>query len=151
MRRFEKLDITPKSAQKIKPVLERWLVEAETKHKLGGSSINETSSIERSKKRKRRTSFTPQSVDMLSEYFNKNSHPSGQLQPIRTQRLNAYNQSERSVCFTGSEMTMLATQLGYEREVIRVWFCNKRQALKNAAKRNKSDDNTTDITPSSLV
>ncbi|KAF2348733.1 POU-specific domain, partial [Trinorchestia longiramus] len=27
--RFEKLDITPKSAQKIKPVLERWMEEAE--------------------------------------------------------------------------------------------------------------------------
>jgi class 6 POU domain transcription factor len=27
--RFEKLDITPKSAQKIKPVLERWMMEAE--------------------------------------------------------------------------------------------------------------------------
>ena len=27
--RFEKLDITPKSAQKIKPVLERWMKEAE--------------------------------------------------------------------------------------------------------------------------
>ncbi|KAF7274562.1 hypothetical protein GWI33_012788, partial [Rhynchophorus ferrugineus] len=26
---FEKLDITPKSAQKIKPVLERWMKEAE--------------------------------------------------------------------------------------------------------------------------
>lgn len=28
-RRFEKLDITPKSAQKIKPVLEQWMKEAE--------------------------------------------------------------------------------------------------------------------------
>lgn len=27
--RFEKLDITPKSAQKIKPVLEHWMKEAE--------------------------------------------------------------------------------------------------------------------------
>lgn len=27
--RFEKLDITPKSAQKIKPVLEKWMKEAE--------------------------------------------------------------------------------------------------------------------------
>jgi len=27
--RFEKLDITPKSAQKIKPVLEMWMKEAE--------------------------------------------------------------------------------------------------------------------------
>lgn len=29
IKRFEKLDITPKSAQKIKPVLERWMKEAE--------------------------------------------------------------------------------------------------------------------------
>uniref|UniRef100_A0A2I3S995 POU class 6 homeobox 2 n=2 Tax=Pan troglodytes TaxID=9598 RepID=A0A2I3S995_PANTR len=31
--RFEKLDITPKSAQKIKPVLERWMAEAEARHR----------------------------------------------------------------------------------------------------------------------
>lgn len=31
--RFEKLDITPKSAQKIKPVLERWMKEAEERYK----------------------------------------------------------------------------------------------------------------------
>lgn len=30
--RFEKLDITPKSAQKIKPVLERWMKEAEERY-----------------------------------------------------------------------------------------------------------------------
>jgi class 6 POU domain transcription factor len=30
--RFEKLDITPKSAAKIKPVLEKWMQEAELKY-----------------------------------------------------------------------------------------------------------------------
>lgn len=30
--RFEKLDITPKSASKIKPVLEKWMHEAELKY-----------------------------------------------------------------------------------------------------------------------
>lgn len=30
--RFEKLDITPKSASKIKPVLEKWMQEAEIKY-----------------------------------------------------------------------------------------------------------------------
>lgn len=30
--RFEKLDITPKSASKIKPVLEKWMQEAELKY-----------------------------------------------------------------------------------------------------------------------
>lgn len=34
----------------------------------------------------------------------------------------------------GTEITGLAHQLGYEREVIRIWFCNKRQALKNTVR-----------------
>ena len=28
----------------------------------------------------------------------------------------------------------MAEQLGYEREVVRIWFCNKRQALKNTVR-----------------
>lgn len=35
---------------------------------------------------------------------------------------------------SGTEITGLAHQLGYEREVIRIWFCNKRQALKNTVR-----------------
>lgn len=38
--RFEKLDITPKSAQKIKPVLERWMKEAEERWEYGLSSYH---------------------------------------------------------------------------------------------------------------
>ena len=37
----------------------------------------------------------------------------------------------------GADMTMLANKLNYDREVIRVWFCNKRQALKNTIKKFK--------------
>ena len=33
----------------------------------------------------------------------------------------------------GAEMTRLAVLLGLSREVIRIWFCNRRQAMKNAA------------------
>lgn len=36
--RFEKLDITPKSAQKIKPVLERWMKEAEERFVVNNSA-----------------------------------------------------------------------------------------------------------------
>jgi len=28
----------------------------------------------------------------------------------------------------------MGEQLGYEREVVRIWFCNKRQALKNTVR-----------------
>lgn len=35
---------------------------------------------------------------------------------------------------TGTDITALGQALGYEREVIRIWFCNKRQALKNTVR-----------------
>ncbi|XP_048524050.1 POU domain, class 6, transcription factor 1 isoform X3 [Dendroctonus ponderosae] len=111
--RFEKLDITPKSAQKIKPVLERWMKEAEesySRYKSGQNHLTDFIGIEPSKKRKRRTSFTPQALELLNAHFERNTHPSG------------------------TEITGLAHQLGYEREVIRIWFCNKRQALKNTVR-----------------
>ncbi|XP_035785325.1 POU domain, class 6, transcription factor 2-like isoform X2 [Anopheles albimanus] len=112
--RFEKLDITPKSAQKIKPVLERWMKEAEESHssryKTGQNHVPDFIGVEPSKKRKRRTSFTPQALELLNGHFERNTHPSG------------------------TEITGLAHQLGYEREVIRIWFCNKRQALKNTVR-----------------
>ncbi|XP_030766920.1 POU domain, class 6, transcription factor 2 isoform X2 [Sitophilus oryzae] len=107
---FEKLDITPKSAQKIKPVLERWMKEAEERYKSGQNHLTDFIGIEPSKKRKRRTSFTPQALELLNAHFERNTHPSG------------------------TEITGLAHQLGYEREVIRIWFCNKRQALKNTVR-----------------
>ena len=47
-----------------------------------------------------------------------------------------------SVC-AGAEMTDLSEKLNYEREVIRVWFCNKRQALKNTIKKLKQHDSPT--------
>ncbi|CAG9786583.1 unnamed protein product [Diatraea saccharalis] len=108
--RFEKLDITPKSAQKIKPVLERWMKEAEERYASGQNHLTDFIGMEPSKKRKRRTSFTPQALELLNAHFERNTHPSG------------------------TEITGLAHQLGYEREVIRIWFCNKRQALKNTVR-----------------
>ncbi|PIK36617.1 putative POU domain, class 6, transcription factor 2 isoform X3 [Apostichopus japonicus] len=112
--RFEKLDITPRSAQKIKPVLERWMAEAEARHKNGFNQLSDFIGTEPSKKRKRRTSFTPQALEYLNRMFDKNTHP------------------------TGSEMTSMSQELNYDREVIRVWFCNKRQALKNTIKKLKA-------------
>lgn len=79
--RFEKLDITPRSAQKIKPVLERWMKEAEERYENGGQNLAEFVGCEPNKKRKRRTSFTPQALEILNTHFEKNTHPSGELKP----------------------------------------------------------------------
>ncbi|NXJ85853.1 PO6F1 factor, partial [Trogon melanurus] len=110
--RFEKLDITPKSAQKLKPVLEKWLSEAELRNQEGQQNLMEFVGGEPSKKRKRRTSFTPQAIEALNAYFEKNALP------------------------TGQEITEIAKELNYDREVVRVWFCNRRQTLKNTSKLN---------------
>ncbi|XP_008588638.1 PREDICTED: POU domain, class 6, transcription factor 1 isoform X2 [Galeopterus variegatus] len=110
--RFEKLDITPKSAQKLKPVLEKWLNEAELRNQEGQQNLMEFVGGEPSKKRKRRTSFTPQAIEALNTYFEKNPLP------------------------TGQEITEIAKELNYDREVVRVWFCNRRQTLKNTSKLN---------------
>ncbi|NXO45986.1 PO6F1 factor, partial [Locustella ochotensis] len=111
-RRFEKLDITPKSAQKLKPVLEKWLREAEQRQREGQQHLLEFVGGEPGKKRKRRTSFTPQALEALNAHFERNALP------------------------TGAEITRIAQELRYEREVVRVWFCNRRQTLKNTSKLN---------------
>lgn len=89
------------------------MAEAEARHRSGMQNLTEFIGSEPSKKRKRRTSFTPQALEILNSHFEKNTHPSGQ------------------------EMTEIAEKLNYDREVVRVWFCNKRQALKNTIKRLK--------------
>lgn len=80
------------------------------RYKNGQHTLTEFMGTEPSKKRKRRTSFTPQALEVLNGHFERNTHPSG------------------------AEITALAEQLGYEREVVRIWFCNKRQALKNTVR-----------------
>lgn len=86
--------------------------------------------MEPSKKRKRRTSFTPQALELLNAHFERNTHPSGKA---LTTLIHCGRQMIK-FHFSGTEITGLAHQLGYEREVIRIWFCNKRQALKNTVR-----------------
>uniref|UniRef100_A0A803YQC5 Homeobox domain-containing protein n=1 Tax=Meleagris gallopavo TaxID=9103 RepID=A0A803YQC5_MELGA len=78
----------------------------------GQQNLMEFVGGEPSKKRKRRTSFTPQAIEALNAYFEKNALP------------------------TGQEITEIAKELNYDREVVRVWFCNRRQTLKNTSKLN---------------
>lgn len=82
--------------------------DAEERFKSGNHNLTDFIGSESNKKRKRRTSFPPSALDKLNEFFEKNTHPSG------------------------SEMTELANKLQYDREVVRVWFCNKRQAVKKS-------------------
>ncbi|BHF75532.1 POU domain, class 6, transcription factor 2 [Sparganum proliferum] len=76
--RFEKLDITPKSAQRIKPVLERWLAELEGKKCPEQTPGLEENFVEDAvtRKRKSRTNFSTDALARLNCEFATNTHPS---------------------------------------------------------------------------
>ena len=99
--RFENLQLSYKNAQKLKPILEKWLEEAE---KQGVQQKEEEQSPER--RRKRRTSIGVGAKETLERHFLTQPKPSS------------------------SEISKVADALNLDKEVVRVWFCNRRQREK---------------------
>ncbi|XP_067106973.1 POU domain, class 5, transcription factor 1 [Osmerus mordax] len=106
--RFEALQLSFKNMCKLKPLLQRWLNEAET-----SDNPQDMYKIERvfvdTRKRKRRTSLEGTVRSALESYFIKCPKPNTQ------------------------EITHISDDLGLERDVVRVWFCNRRQKGKRLA------------------
>ncbi|XP_026152367.1 POU domain, class 5, transcription factor 1 [Mastacembelus armatus] len=106
--RFEALQLSFKNMCKLKPLLQRWLNEAET-----SENPQDMYKIERvfvdTRKRKRRTSLEGAVRSALESYFIKCPKPNTQ------------------------EITHISDDLGLERDVVRVWFCNRRQKGKRLA------------------
>ena len=50
-----------------------------SRYKSGQNHLTEFIGVEPSKKRKRRTSFTPQALELLNAHFERNTHPSGTI------------------------------------------------------------------------
>nr|AAL27274.1 POU domain transcription factor brn-1 [Ambystoma mexicanum] len=101
--RFEALQLSFKNMCKLKPLLNKWLEEAD-------SSTGSPTSIDKiaaqGRKRKKRTSIEVGVKGALESHFLKCPKPSAQ------------------------EITALADSLQLEKEVVRVWFCNRRQKEK---------------------
>ncbi|XP_020314180.1 POU domain, class 5, transcription factor 1 [Oncorhynchus kisutch] len=106
--RFEALQLSFKNMCKLKPLLRRWLNEAET-----SDNPQDMYKIERvfvdTRKRKRRTSLEGSVRTALESYFVKCPKPNTQ------------------------DITHIADDLCLERDVVRVWFCNRRQKGKRLA------------------
>ncbi|XP_027724400.1 POU domain, class 2, transcription factor 1 isoform X1 [Vombatus ursinus] len=110
--RFEALNLSFKNMCKLKPLLEKWLNDAEN---LSSDSTHSSPSALNSpgqgieglnRRRKKRTSIETNIRVALEKSFLENQKP------------------------TSEEITMIADQLNMEKEVIRVWFCNRRQKEK---------------------
>ncbi|XP_037343709.1 POU domain, class 2, transcription factor 1b isoform X12 [Pungitius pungitius] len=111
--RFEALNLSFKNMCKLKPLLEKWLNDAETL--TSDQSLSSPSALGSpgmgiegiNRRRKKRTSIeTNIRVALEKSFLEQNQKP------------------------TSEEITMIADQLNMEKEVIRVWFCNRRQKEK---------------------
>ena len=114
--RFENLQVSYKNAQKLKPILEKWLEEAE---KAGAVHHEEEQSPER--RRKRRTTIGVAAKEALERHFQTQPKPSS------------------------SDINKVADSLHLEKEVVRVWFCNRRQRekrLRTVSRRRKRKGRT---------
>nr|XP_020470085.1 pituitary-specific positive transcription factor 1 isoform X2 [Monopterus albus] len=99
--RFENLQLSFKNACKLKAILSKWLDEAE----LAGALYNDKIGMNE-RKRKRRTTISLGAKEALERSFVEKSKPSSQ------------------------EIARIAKGLHLEKEVVRVWFCNRRQREK---------------------
>ncbi|KAG1945405.1 POU domain, class 3, transcription factor [Pimephales promelas] len=99
--RFENLQLSFKNACKLKSILAKWLEEAEQ----AGALFNEKMGMHE-RKRKRRTTISLGAKEALERNFVEKSKPSSQ------------------------EIVRMAEGLHLEKEVVRVWFCNRRQREK---------------------
>lgn len=105
--RFEALNLSFKNMCKLKPLLERWLKDADASLNNPGALSNSHSQPEAiGRRRKKRTSIETTVRVALEKAFMQNPKP------------------------TSEEITMLADSLCMEKEVVRVWFCNRRQKEK---------------------
>uniref|UniRef100_A0A3P8ZAJ6 POU domain protein n=1 Tax=Esox lucius TaxID=8010 RepID=A0A3P8ZAJ6_ESOLU len=113
--RFEALNLSFKNMCKLKPLLEKWLNDAEHMSSESSPSLSPLGSGHGSpgvsldlvnRRRKKRTSIDTNIRMALERSFMQNQKPSS------------------------DEISLIADQLNMEKEVIRVWFCNRRQKEK---------------------
>ncbi|XP_071783056.1 POU domain, class 2, transcription factor 3 [Centroberyx gerrardi] len=106
--RFEALNLSFKNMCKLKPLLEKWLSDAENSP---SDSMSNPASLPPlmegyGRKRKKRTSIETNIKLTLEKRFLDNPKPNSE------------------------EITLISEQLSMEKEVVRVWFCNRRQKEK---------------------
>uniref|UniRef100_A0A3P8U0Q7 POU domain protein n=1 Tax=Amphiprion percula TaxID=161767 RepID=A0A3P8U0Q7_AMPPE len=105
--RFEALNLSFKNMCKLKPLLEKWLTDANSPSDSMSNSTSLPPLMEGyGRKRKKRTSIETNIKQTLEKRFHDNPKPNSE------------------------EITLISEQLSMEKEVVRVWFCNRRQKEK---------------------
>ena len=100
--RFEALNLSFKNMCKLKPLLAKWLDDADNSMSNNSLYCNNLSAADSmGRRRKKRTSIETTVRIAMERAFAQNSKP------------------------TSEEISYVANSLGMEKEVVRVWFCNR--------------------------
>ncbi|XP_063152452.1 POU domain, class 5, transcription factor 1 [Candoia aspera] len=113
--RFEALQLSFKNMCKLKPLLQRWLQEADSNENLQEQLCSMESAMIQARKRKR-TSIENNVRGSLESYFLRCPKPNLQ------------------------EISQIADDLSLEKDVVRVWFCNRRQKGKRSSGAGSRDE-----------
>ena len=123
--RFEALNLSFKNMCKLKPLLQKWLEDADCMTQNPAQFIEGDGLDPSGKRRKKRTSIDA---------------------PLRVLLEKAFIQSPKP---TSDEITQIANGLQMEKEVVRVWFCNRRQKEKRILpSSNQTSSTSVSHTPS---
>ncbi|XP_040191593.1 POU domain, class 5, transcription factor 1.1-like [Rana temporaria] len=117
--KFESVQLTYKNMCRIKPFLQRWLKEAKNNDHLqemiNQQQMQALALAQSQRKKKRRTGIGHIAKVSLETYFTNNPRP-----------------------FT-QELAQIARDLHMEKDVVRVWFCNRRQRKKSLVVKELSN------------
>lgn len=120
--RFEALNLSYKNMCKIKPYLQRWLDDRENKALVSNTFAGRVSPEPLPagcRRRKKRTTIEDNIRDVLEICFQANPKPNTE------------------------DLTRIANEHNIERDVVRVWFCNRRQREKRVQTVTTRLDNQT--------
>ena len=129
--RFEALNLSFKNMCKLKPLLQKWLEDADVNHSVHASQhflaphhvLSPAAQEAINRRRKKRTSIDTTIRIALERAFNYNQKP------------------------TSEEIQSISENLNMEKEVVRVWFCNRRQKEKRLNPSCPSYDQTGGVSP----
>merc|ERR1719495_930246 len=121
--RFEALNLSFKNMCKLKPLLAKWLDDADSTQNVQAALMSQSASLTAAqealaRRRKKRTSIDNTTRVALERAFNSNPKPSSE------------------------EVQYISDGLCMEKEVVRVWFCNRRQKEKRLNPNSASPPNS---------
>ncbi|XP_068104098.1 POU domain, class 5, transcription factor 1-like [Hyperolius riggenbachi] len=112
--RFESMQLSSKNMRDLMPILTQWLTDVDNNVDKVSERNNQEQALAQSRRRRRRTNIEETTKDLMEQHYIVKPKPDT------------------------NELKMLSKELHLSVEVVRVWFCNRRQKDKKEFRRRFS-------------